>query len=179
MKRKIDRRTFLKQTGAVGIGLVSMGFPNVLRGAQPTPIKIGGLWPITGILAAGGSSCMNGAKVGIAEINEAGGIKALGGAKLELLVADVQSKPEVGMAETERLIREEVSMLIGSWGTDITLAATQVSAKYGIPHLVDAAVSPEITQRGFKHIFKLMGAPDSSARAALRDRSEEHTSALQ
>lgn len=169
MKSKVDRRTFLKQTGAVGIGLMSMGFPNVLRGAQPTPIKFGGLWPITGILAAGGNSCMNGAKVAIAEINEAGGIKALGGAKLELLVADVQSKPEVGIAETERLIREGASMLIGSWGTDITLAATQVSAKYGIPHLVDAAVSPEITQRGFKHIFKLMGAPESSALAALRD----------
>jgi branched-chain amino acid transport system substrate-binding protein len=169
MKSKMDRRTFLKQTGALGIGLMSVGFPNVLRGAQPSAIKIGGLWPITGILAAGGSSCMNGAKVAISEINEAGGIKALGGAKLELIVADVQSKPEVGMAETERLIREGVSMLIGSWGTDITLAATQVSAKYGIPHLIDAAVSPEITERGFKHIFKLMGVPDSSARAALRD----------
>lgn len=112
---------------------------------------------------------MNGAKVAVNEINEAGGIKALGGAKLELLIADVQSKPDVGMAETERLIREGVSMLIGSWGTDITLAATQVSSKYGIPHLIDAAVSPEITQRGFKHIFKLMGAPETSALAALRD----------
>jgi branched-chain amino acid transport system substrate-binding protein len=73
---------------------------------------------------------MNGAKVAVNEINEAGGIKALGGAKLELLIADVQSKPDVGMAETERLIREGVSMLIGSWGTDITLAATQVSSNH-------------------------------------------------
>jgi len=169
MEQKMDRRTFLKVTGAAGISAMTIGFPNILRGAEPKPIKIGGIWPLTGIIAAGGTSCMNGAKIAIEEINNSGGIKALGGAKFELEVADAQSKPDIGMAETERLIRNGAQVMVGSWGTGITLAATQVSAKYGIPHLVDAAISPQITQRGFKHVFKLMGTPDNAALAAVRD----------
>jgi len=169
MKAKMNRRTFLKMGGGVGIAAATIGFPNFLRGAQPATVKIGGLWPLTGYLATGGNTSMNGAKVAMEEINQAGGIKALGGAKLEILKADTQSKVDIGMAETERTIGAGAHALIGCWGTDITLASTQVSSKYSIPHLVDSGVSPEITQRGFKHIFKLISTPETCALAALRD----------
>ena len=47
--RGIDRRTFLKLTGAAGLGAAvsAFGVPTLLR-AEPQPIKIGSIQPATG-----------------------------------------------------------------------------------------------------------------------------------
>jgi branched-chain amino acid transport system substrate-binding protein len=166
--KSLDRRTFLKVSGGLAAASV-LGFPNILRGKEPTAVKIGGVWPITGVMASGGNACKTGAQIAIEEINQAGGIKSLDGAKLELLIGDAQSKPDVGMAEEERLIQRGVDVTMGCWDSGTTFAVTQVAAKYGMPHLVDMAVSPEITERGFTNIFKLAGTPESSAQACVRD----------
>ena len=92
----------------------------------------------------------------IEEINAAGGIKAMGGAKLEGLLSDSQSRPEVGVSEVERLHQEGVSAYMGCFASGIALPATQAAAKYNTPFLIDVGASDLIVNRGLKNVFRLM-----------------------
>src|SRR5215471_15248580 len=100
-KPQIGRRTFVKGA-AVAAGVSALGFPAVLRAQTPT-VKVGVIHPVTGPLAEPGQACRAGAQMAAEEINAAGGIKALGGARLELVLGDTQSKPDVARPEAERL----------------------------------------------------------------------------
>jgi branched-chain amino acid transport system substrate-binding protein len=88
-------------------------------------------------------------------INAAGGIKSMGGVKLEAALGDSQSRPEVGVAEVERLHQAGVSAYIGCFASAIALAATQAAAKYNTPFLIDVGVSDLIVSRGLKNVFRL------------------------
>ena len=79
-----------------------MGFP-LIGGAQPAGVKVGIIHPVTGFVAFAGSQGRFGATMAVDDINKAGGIKAMGGAKLEPLLGDSQSKVEVGVAEVEKM----------------------------------------------------------------------------
>src|SRR6266516_3907371 len=89
-----NRRQFLKRSAALSAG-AALGFPLIAR-AQSEPVKIGVLHPVTGFLAYSGTLCRLGAQIAVDEINASGGIKSLGGAKLQAVLGDAQSKPEVG-----------------------------------------------------------------------------------
>ncbi len=79
-----QRRKFIQQTAALSVAAASgtLGFPAIVRG-QGGPLKLGVLHPVTGPLAYSGNLSRLGAKLAIDEINAAGGLKALGGAKIE------------------------------------------------------------------------------------------------
>src|SRR5437660_887637 len=102
----LDRRRLLAGAGAAAAGL---GFPAILR-AQAPAIKIGVLHPVTGALAYSGTQSRHGARLRIEEINAAGGIKALGGARIEPVYADAQSKPDIGASEVDKLAEAGVSL---------------------------------------------------------------------
>ncbi|MFY8113315.1 MAG: ABC transporter substrate-binding protein, partial [Rhabdaerophilum sp.] len=88
-----DRRSLLK-TAALG-SIATIGMPAVLR-AQAPAIKIGILQPVTGALAQDGEYGRLGAEIALKELNAAGGIKSMGGAKLEMVFGDARSNPEGG-----------------------------------------------------------------------------------
>jgi branched-chain amino acid transport system substrate-binding protein len=139
--RKSSRRTFLKTTLA---GTAVAGLPSALA-AQPKTFKIGVVHPVTGPLAEPGQACRLGAQMATDAINAAGGIKALGGAKLELLLGDTQTKPEVGRTEAERVISQGAQMLLGSFDSGSTAAMVPVAQQRRIPFLVDIAAADPIT----------------------------------
>src|SRR5262245_7858581 len=120
--RSIDvpRRTFLTTAGAAA-GVAVLGFPLPLR-AQAPAFKIGVVHPVTGPLAEPGQACRLGAQMAADAINAAGGIKSMGGAKLELILGDTQSKPDVGRTEAERVINQGAQMLMGSFDSGSTAA---------------------------------------------------------
>jgi len=95
-KPRVTRRTFLK-TAATGAAVV--GFPLPLR-AQAKTFKVGALHTVTGPLAEPGQACRVGAQMAADAINAAGGIKSLGGMKIELLLGDTQTKADVAMRVT-------------------------------------------------------------------------------
>src|SRR5690606_7619534 len=95
--KHIKRRQFL--AGAGTAALVT-GFPAVLRAQEPEPIKIGLVHPVTGFVSFSGTQSRAGAELAIADINAAGGIKSLGGAKLQAILGDSQGRPELGASET-------------------------------------------------------------------------------
>lgn len=123
--------------------------------AQVREVKIGFVLPLSGGAATIGNQTKVGAEVAVAQINAAGGIKSMGGAKIVPIFADSQSKPDVGVAETERLItRENVTMIVGAYNSGVTFPATEVAERYKMPWLVTGSVKDEITERGFKYVFR-------------------------
>ena len=144
------RRQFLVNTAALA---ASAALPIGARG-QAATVKIGVLHPVTGFLAYSGNLSRLGAQLAIDEINARGGLKALGGAKIQTLLGDAQSKPEVGASEVEKMNENGVNAIVGAYASAICLATTQAAAKYGIPHVVDVGVADQIVQRGLKNTFR-------------------------
>jgi branched-chain amino acid transport system substrate-binding protein len=140
---KLPRRRFLAGAGAAA-GLAGVGFPAVLR-AQAKTFKVGVIHPVTGPLAEPGQACRLGAQMAADAINAAGGIKALGGARLELLLGDTQTKPEVGRSEAERVVNQGAQMLVGSFDSGSTAAMVPVAQQKHVPFLVDIAAADPIT----------------------------------
>jgi branched-chain amino acid transport system substrate-binding protein len=144
------RRHFMSQTAAAAS---VMSFP-LIAGAQAKTVKVGVLHPVTGALAYSGQQCRMGALMAIEDINKAGGIKSLGGAKIEALLGDAQSSPQAGAAEIEKMNEAGVSAVVGAFASAICLATTQAAAKYNLPHVVDVGVADQIVERGLKNTFR-------------------------
>ena len=145
-----SRRTVLKG----GVAATAMlAAPGLLR-AQPAPIKVGLCQPISGFFALDGDLARIGAEQAVKEINEAGGIKSMDGAKIELLIGDSRSNAEAGAQAVEDLNEAGVAGILGGFASGISLTATQAASRYNLPYIVDTAVSDTITSRGLENTFR-------------------------
>ncbi|MFO1288455.1 MAG: ABC transporter substrate-binding protein [Rubrivivax sp.] len=145
----VSRRRFIQQSSAAASALA---LP-LVAGAQPKPVKVGILHPVTGALAFSGAQCREGALMAIEDINKAG-IRSLGGAKLDVMLGDAQSTPQAGTAEIEKMNEAGCSAVVGAYASAICLATTQAAAKHGLPHVVDVGVADQIVERGLKNTFR-------------------------
>jgi ABC-type branched-subunit amino acid transport system substrate-binding protein len=110
--------------------------------AQRATVNIGVIQPLSGANAQFGVNCRNGIELVADEINAAGGIKALGGAKISLVVSDATSNPTIAPAVARRLIAEnDLTAVIGAFASSLTLAISEVTARADIP-FVDYARLP-------------------------------------
>jgi len=166
---KVNRRRFL-QTTALGAtaaaGLLSA--PAVLR-AQGAAVKVGVLHPVSGALSYSGQQGRLGATLAIDEINAGGGIKALGGAKIDPMLGDAQSTPDGGNAEVEKMNEAGVCAVVGGYASAICLSATQTAARYDLPYVVDVGVTDSIVTRGLKNTFRFGPGFGVIARTALEN----------
>jgi len=138
-----SRRRFLGAAGAAA-AVAAAGFPAVLR-AQPKAIKIGAIHPVTGGLAEIGQACRLGAQMAADAVNAAGGVKAMGGARLEILPGDSQSQPDVARTEAERLINAGAVILTGAFHSQHTAAIVPVAQQKRVPFLIDISAADPIT----------------------------------
>ena len=152
---RIDRRRLLGSAvfGAAAATSGALTMPGVLR-AQGSAVKLGVLHPVSGALSYSGQQGRLGAVMAVDEINAAGGIKALNGAKLEPVLGDAQSTPEGGNAEVEKMNSAGVAAIVGGYGSSICLAASQTAARYDLPYVVDVGVVDAIVTRGLKNTFR-------------------------
>ena len=157
------RRHFMSQTAAAAS---AMSFP-LIAGAQAKTVKVGVLHPVTGALAYSGQQCRMGALMAIEDINKAGGIKSLGGAKIEAMLGDAQSSPQAGTAEIEKMNEAGVCAVVGAFASAICLATTQAAAKYNLPHVVDVGVADQIVERGLKNTFRFGAGYKKCAEVAV------------
>ena len=118
-------------------------------------VKIGAILPLTGPLAREGQTVKNIMSFAVEEINGAGGIKSMGGAKVEIAFGDNQSKPDVAVSEVERLVeREKVILLTEAWQSFITLAATRAAERLKTPYYVPNSYADNITERHLHYTFQ-------------------------
>jgi len=147
----LTRRNLLATTA--GAAAASLAMPSYLR-AQGASIKVGILQPVTGALAFDGQQGQLGAELAVKAVNDTGGIKSLGGAKLEIVMGDARSTPDGGTSEVEHMQNEGVAAIVGGFASPICLAATQAAARYDLPYIVDVGVTDQIVQRGLKNTFR-------------------------
>jgi branched-chain amino acid transport system substrate-binding protein len=154
MISSVTRRRFLQTTAlgaAAGAGILHA--PAVLR-AQGAPVKVGILHPVSGALSYSGQQGRIGAQLAVEEINAAGGIRSLRGAKIEAVLGDAQSTPDGGNAEVEKMNAAGVAAIVGGYASGICLAASQTAARYDLPYIVDVGVVDAIVTRGLKNTFR-------------------------
>lgn len=124
-------------------------------------IKVGILLPLSGAIAPIGQNNRRGHVLAVEDINAAGGIKSLGGAKLVLVDGDTQGNPSVGIQEAEKLARQGVVAIMGAYQSNVAFPTTQVAEKLGVPYIDPVAIADSITEgRNFKYTFKV--APKAS-----------------
>jgi len=151
-----SRREFLKGAAALGVGAGLAGLPfREAAGAAAKEVNIGVLYPTSGSQARFGQMCVNAVKMALDDINNAGGIKSLGGAKLNPILADIQSDPGVTRNQAERLMATgNLAAATGSYVSTYTLVATEVAERYKIP-FVTGSIANKLTERGFKFTFQV------------------------
>jgi branched-chain amino acid transport system substrate-binding protein len=116
-------------------------------------VKIGVSEPLTGPFAASGTYIVQGAKIAVAEINAAGGVL---GKKIDLIVEDNKSNPTEAAAVAEKLIESDgAPVLMGAWGSSLTLATMPKLMQYKVPMLVETSSSSKITRQGNPYIFRI------------------------
>lgn len=173
--KKVTRRDFMKNAAkatATAAVVGTVGFPSVLRGAQPPEVVIGHIHPLSGFLGYLGNQLKNGCELAVEEINAAGGIKSLGGAKIKLLTADSEGKPDLSIPAVEKMDREGVVAVTGCLQSSVTLVATQVAEKQRVPFVVSVAVADKVTDRGFKYTFRIQPSAAQMGAQTVRYISE-------
>jgi branched-chain amino acid transport system substrate-binding protein len=141
-------------------------------------VKIGVIYPLTGNAASAGQSAKDAVNLGAEIVNTAhpelkalplgatAGLPNLRGAKIELDEADHQGNPQVGQQQTLRLITQDhVVAMLGSYHSSVSLVATAVAERQGIPYLVADSVAQNITGRGFKWTFRTTPIASDFAKA--------------
>src|SRR5580698_1675606 len=162
-------RHVLKFRGVLGL-LCAASISAALAGAaaaQEKTVKIGAVFPLSGNAASAGVHAKAAIEVAMDIINNAhpelgnfplakgAGLAGLGGAKVEVVFADNQGSPATGQNQTLRLITEEkVVALTGAYQSGITLTASAIAEKYGIPFVNGESVAANLTERGFKWFFR-------------------------
>ena len=140
-----------------GLGVAALAAAVPMRAlAAPADINVGVILPLSGANAQFGINSRQGLELAADEINAAGGIKALGGARLKLVVADSTSQPTTAATVAQRLITQNRCVaLIGAYASSLTLAVSEVTERRGIA-LLTMSFSDVLTERGYKHIFQVV-----------------------
>jgi branched-chain amino acid transport system substrate-binding protein len=166
--KRPHRRAFLKSSmgGAIAAGtLAGLAAPRIAKAADA--VNIGALYPVTGSFAQIGQGCVNAAKLAAKMVNDAGGIKSLGGAKLNLIVSDVQSDTTVTRTETARLISGyKLSAIHGCFASALTLIASEVAERAKVP-LLTGSSSDQLNQ-GRHYTFTPFARASQFAQAQLQ-----------
>jgi branched-chain amino acid transport system substrate-binding protein len=159
----ITRREFLASSAVAAGGVL---VPSVGR-AQPKEVLLATVVALTGPNAAWGQRTWNAFQLACDLVNEQGGVKALGGAKIKYVVADTESRPEVAASQTEKVIRQGAAAITGTNQSAATIVATQIAEREGVPFVTPTDVDPLITSRGFKYTFRTSPIVESYARDLL------------
>jgi len=164
----------LLSAAAVSVALASAA------AAQDKTVKIGAIFPLSGNAASAGVHGKAAIETAVEIINSGNpalgnlpltknaGLKGLGGAKIEVVFADNQGSPAVGQNQALRLITEEkVVALTGAYQSGITLTASAIAEKYGIPFVNGESVAANLTERGFKWFFRVTPVASDFAKIYL------------
>lgn len=142
----MNRLTTVRHTAVLMLLIAAVVFGGAFAvGAQQGPVKIGGLFPMTGDLGPFGEPATQSTQLVINQVNAQGGI--LGGRQLTLVLADSQTNPVQGVASAQRLVNiEGVPVVIGAFSSGVTIpVATSVTAPNRVVQISPASTSPEIT----------------------------------
>jgi len=145
-----------------------MGLAGPAGAAEPQPVSVGLIAPMSGIYARYGQVMRMGAEMAVKDINDQGGVKALGGAPLKLEIIDSGDSTEKAKSAAQRMVADYPQLVAGTGAylSSFTLAVTEVTERARLPMLT-LSYSDLITDRGFKYIFQTSAPAGRQAEIAL------------
>lgn len=161
----LPRRSALAWGAAAGAAALS---GRKARAQAGTTVKVALLAPMSGPWARQGQLMKLGADMAIDDVNSSGGIKALGGMKMELVVYDAGDSTEKAKNAAQRMVAQhpDLSGGTGAWLSSFTLAVTEITERAEIPWLT-LSYSDQITARGYHYIFQMAPTADEQSTKAL------------
>jgi branched-chain amino acid transport system substrate-binding protein len=141
----MDRRHFNIAAGAGALAALS---PFGIVRAQAQKLKVGVILPRSGYLSFIGQSCQKGADLA------PGVIKEMLGVDIELMNADFETSVDTARTRAERLIQEGAHVLVGPFDSGAASAIAQVAEQRGVPFIINIAAAPQITEQGYKFVFR-------------------------
>ncbi|NJN40455.1 MAG: ABC transporter substrate-binding protein, partial [Gammaproteobacteria bacterium] len=135
------------QAAAASAALSTFGFPAIVR-AQSSRLKVGVLLPRSGFQGFIGQSCQKGADLA------PGVIKDMLGVDIDLMNADTETNIDIARTRAERLIQEGANVLVGPFDSGAAAAIAQVAEQRGVPFVINIAAAPQITEQGYKYVFR-------------------------
>jgi branched-chain amino acid transport system substrate-binding protein len=153
MTQQFNRRQFNKALAAAGTATAL--YPFGIARAQAAKLKVGVLLPRSGFMGFIGQSCQKGADLA------PGVIKEMLGVDIELMNADTETSVDTARTRAERLIQEGAHVLVGPFDSGAAAAIAQVAEQRGVPFVINIAAAPQITEQGYKFVFRnFQTAPD-------------------
>lgn len=135
--------------------------------AQST-IDIGVIGPFSGPWADHGKLMRVGAEMAIEDINKAGGIKSMGGAKLNMIAADTGPSVETTTNAVQRLLSQnKLAAFVCCFLSSFSLAASEIGERQQVPMLT-FSYSDQLVRRGYKYIFRDSSGADTQVKAAIK-----------
>jgi branched-chain amino acid transport system substrate-binding protein len=164
-RRRILNRA-LAATVALG-AVASTTTAPFAQGAGQT-VKVALIAPLSGPWARQGDLMRKGAQLAVKDINEAGGISSMSGAKLELIVIDTGDSTEKAKNAAQRMVSQYPDLVgvTGAWLSSFTLSVSEETERAELPMLT-LSYSDQITARGFKYIFQMPSTGGKQAQDAL------------
>ncbi|SHH20286.1 ABC transporter substrate-binding protein [Pollutimonas bauzanensis] len=140
---------------SAALAAAAMAAAPMAASAEPQAVKVAVIVPLSGPWARSGEVHLMGAKAAVEDINASGGIKALGGAKMELVVADAGDSIEKSKNAAQRLVAQEPDLIggTGAFLSSFTLAITEVTERASLPWLT-LSYADSLTSRGYKYVFQ-------------------------
>ena len=173
--RNSSRRMQLNRRAVLSGAAAYLAAPYAIssaRAAAPA-INVGVIMPLSGPNAQFGINSRNGVELVADEINSAGGIAELGGAKINLVVADATSTPTTAGTTAQRLIaQQDITAVLGAFASSLTLAISEVTERRDIP-LLTMSFADQITGRGYRNIFQVVAKASVIGKAQF-----EYTAAI-
>jgi branched-chain amino acid transport system substrate-binding protein len=144
----LNRRHLLAGAAAGAMGLAVPAIVRAQSAGNSGPLKVGVLLPRSGFEAGIGQDCQRGVDVAPAIL------KSLGLPELSVMNGDTESNVDVARERAEKLINDGAQLLIGAFDSGQTTAIAQVAEQKGIPLVINIGAAPEITEQGYKFVFR-------------------------
>ena len=139
----LSRRRLLRWSAAGGAAAMLAPAPWRAAFGDAKPYKIGSLQPLTGLAASGGKTAVVGIQMAVDRINKMGGIN---GRPVDLIVADDQSKPDVGRRAVEKLVEEDnIDAHVGGFLSNVCLACSPVWENHQLVNLIGVCLDTTLT----------------------------------
>jgi branched-chain amino acid transport system substrate-binding protein len=131
----------------------------------PTLVKLGHVGPLTSGIAHLGKDNENGARLAVDEANVKG-LKLDGKTiKLELVAEDDQADPKVGTTVAQKLVDAKVAGVVGHLNSGVSIPSSAIYNQAGIPMISGSSTNPQLTEQGFKTVFRVVGRDDQQGPA--------------
>ena len=121
--------------------------------------------PLTGSIAHLGKDDENGVALAVAQANDKK--ITIGGQPVtfKMQSEDDQADPKVGTTVAQKLVDAKVAAVVGHLNSGVTIPASEIYNKAGIPVISGSATNPALTERGLKTVFRTVGRDDQQGPA--------------